>query len=309
MSDTRKRTLELKDEIFTLYCVNGKSLFYISERFNLPRHTMTKVIKEDLCYEPTYVKQVTSGVQKRINVNKSYIIDYCKNSTERELSALFEELGITRGELQSMRDSDKEIDMAVYNFTHKTTLKEIAESERLKRESEWAQDLKPLEDEVWRDIVGYEGIYQVSNLARIKNKVKILKHHFNKVIGRNEIRLSNNNNGKQYKVYRLVAEAFLPNLDNLPTVNHKDGDCANDVLENLEWSSYKEQNFHKNYILKRPIAKAYGKNGKFRKVIVDGKYEFKTLVAAARFLNVSETTIQRYLSGVSKCSRKIELIY
>lgn len=306
---TRERTLELKDEIYLLYCIEGKSLFHIAEKFNIPRHTMTKVIKGELGYEPTYVKQISTDVLNRLELYKDTIIDYCNNSLERELPKLFEKIGITRGELRSLTANDNEIASAIYAFTHKTTLEELRLDTRTKREVEWAKGLIPLKGEVWADIVGYEGIYKVSSLARVHNNIKILKYTLNPVTGRNEIRLYNGDKGKQFKVYRLVAQALITNPNNLPTVNHMDGDKANDVLSNLEWSSYKEQNYHKNYILKRPIAKAYGKNGKFKKVVIEDKYEFKTLVAACEFLGVSETTIQRYLSGASKFERGIRLEY
>lgn len=114
---------------------------------------------------------------------------------------------------------------------------------------------------------------------------------------------------KNMKVHRLVALAFIPNPENKKTVNHKDGNRLNNAADNLEWATQEEQNRHKNDVLQRPVAKAYGRNGKFTAVIIDDKYTFKTLKAAAKFLGVSETQINRYVCGETKFERKLELKY
>ena len=99
--------------------------------------------------------------------------------------------------------------------------------------------------EIWKDIKDYEGHYQVSNLSRVKSikfgKERILKpvtdRHGYLIVG-----LWKNNKQKTYKVHRLVAEAFLPNPDNLPQVNHKDENPLNNNVNNLEWCNSKYNN-------------------------------------------------------------------
>ena len=103
--------------------------------------------------------------------------------------------------------------------------------------------------EKWKDIKNYEGLYQISNLGRVKrikfinkmaiiNREKILKN-----IKNNHdyyiVRLCKNNKCKIYQVHRLVAEAFIPNPNNLPQVNHKDENKLNNNINNLEWCSSK----------------------------------------------------------------------
>ena len=92
--------------------------------------------------------------------------------------------------------------------------------------------------EIWRDIEGYENLYQVSNLGRVRslkyNKEKILKPA-NNGGGYLKVGLSQNNKTKQYLVHRLVATAFIPNPNNLPVVNHKDEKHSNNSVDNLEW--------------------------------------------------------------------------
>ena len=104
-----------------------------------------------------------------------------------------------------------------------------------------------LENEIWRDIRDYEGLYQVSNYARVKSlERRWLKGNYHQEflltpkIGK-YIRVGLNKNGKQkwYSVHRLVAEAFIPNPNNLPCVNHKDENPHNNIPENLEWINYK----------------------------------------------------------------------
>lgn len=104
--------------------------------------------------------------------------------------------------------------------------------------------------EEWKDIKGYEGLYQVSNLGRVKRlKGKYMKSErilkqVNAYNGYIVVCLCKHNKHKNFKVHRLVAEAFIPNPENKPTVNHIDEDKTNNVVSNLEWATMKEQNNH-----------------------------------------------------------------
>lgn len=96
--------------------------------------------------------------------------------------------------------------------------------------------------EVWKDVVGYEGLYQVSDLGRVKSLPRppvryqgreMTQHCDSK--GYKRLWLCKEGVSKNYKVHRLVAEAFIPNPNNLPQVNHKDEDKSNNFVGNLEW--------------------------------------------------------------------------
>ena len=98
--------------------------------------------------------------------------------------------------------------------------------------------------EEWKDIKGYEGKYQVSNLGRVKTldyhqtgKEQIMKLKWHKRYY--YIKLSKNGIGYQYLVHRLVAETFLNNPDNLPYINHIDHNPKNNNVTNLEWCTQK----------------------------------------------------------------------
>ena len=104
--------------------------------------------------------------------------------------------------------------------------------------------------EIWKDIKGFEGKYQISNLGRVKSlqrngrPERILR--LNLIKGYAYTTLSNGSRGnkKKLKVHRLVAEAFIPNPHNKPEVNHIDGDKRNCKVENLEWVTHQENCKH-----------------------------------------------------------------
>lgn len=99
-----------------------------------------------------------------------------------------------------------------------------------------SQRLKEL---MWKDIQGYEGLYQVSDTGQVRSfkrsgsSGRILRAY--KIRGYYRVWLSKKNMIRQYPVHRLVAKAFIPNPDVLPQVNHKDGNKLNNQVTNLEW--------------------------------------------------------------------------
>ena len=102
-------------------------------------------------------------------------------------------------------------------------------------------------EEEWREIEGFNGMYLISNKGRVKSykqrKEKFLsthKTHGNYII----VNLSSNGKNKSYRLHRLVAKAFIPNVDNKPDVNHIDGDKSNNRSENLEWCTKSENMKH-----------------------------------------------------------------
>lgn len=107
--------------------------------------------------------------------------------------------------------------------------------------------------EIWKDVQGYEGQYQVSNLGRVKS----LKRKLNSGRTVSEKILNSSNKkktqdgylmvalaGKTFRINRLVATAFIPNPDNKLVVNHIDGNKENNKADNLEWATISENMLH-----------------------------------------------------------------
>lgn len=135
--------------------------------------------------------------------------------------------------------------------------------------------------EIWKDIKGYEGLYQVSNLGRVKSlgnnkrrKEKILKQ-VEDGGGYLFVLLCKNGKGKMFKVHRLVAQAFTPNPNNYPQVNHKDENKQNNCVWNLEWCDCK-YNINYGTGIERRIEKVsktvlqYDLNGNFIREFLSG---------------------------------------
>ena len=107
--------------------------------------------------------------------------------------------------------------------------------------------------EVWKDVVGFEGLYQVSNFGRVKSLAKKagkssrderIKTPIICCSGYAKVNTCKNNDQKQISIHRLVAEAFIPNPENKPCVNHIDGNKLNNHVDNLEWCTQKENVQH-----------------------------------------------------------------
>ena len=146
-------------------------------------------------------------------------------------------------------------------------------------------------NEIFKDVKGYEGYYEISNLGRVRSTsykgVKILKPFITKKGYLNVIFCINQK--KEHKfIHRLVAETFIPNINNYSTVNHKDENKLNNCVENLEWLSVEDNNRYSN---KKMLTK--------EQVLQIPSFikEGYTQLEIANHFNVSRRTIQFILNG------------
>jgi hypothetical protein len=150
-------------------------------------------------------------------------------------------------------------------------------------------------NEIWKNISGYEGLYQVSNFGRVKSFCKwkrascpdeyILKDSINNR-GYHQVMLYKNTVKKKFLVHRLVAEAFIPNPENLPHINHIDENTGNNSVENLEWCTPQYNN-------------CYG-TARFRAMITQGIPVQQRLINGQLLATYTTTTIAQEITGISR---------
>lgn len=152
-------------------------------------------------------------------------------------------------------------------------------------------------DEIWHDIEGYEGLYQISNKGRVKSlkwgKERILRPGID-TSGYYFIILYNDSVSKPFKLHRLVAQGFIPNLYNKPQVNHLDENKLNNCVENLEWATSKENTNYgtRNERLSRKILQ-YSRTGEFIR-------EWQGAREVERVLGISHQNIAKCCKGKCK---------
>lgn len=127
------------------------------------------------------------------------------------------------------------------------------------------------------------------------HKKKEIKPSIDKY-GYYRICLSYNNKRKNYSVHRLVAMAFIPNPENKPTVNHKNGIKTDNHVYNLEWATQKEQKEHsiKNHLCDKNVECLRKANEKKKKPIILNGVEYESIRAARRATGLAEDTIKKY---------------
>ena len=160
----------------------------------------------------------------------------------------------------------------------------------------------PTEVEEWRDVKGYENLYQVSRKGKVRSSHKGYWEVLTSVVNRhgyNQYLFHKDGKRKNMRGNRLVAEAYIPNPDNLPFLNHKDENPANDCVDNLEWCTCEYNN---NYgTLPERRSKFNPKNRPVCMFDVDGTFirEFYNVNDAAKYIGGNHPCVSRACSGQS----------
>lgn len=167
-----------------------------------------------------------------------------------------------------------------------------------------------MEKEIWKDVIGYEGLYQVSNLGRVKSlprfrktihsyisKEKILSP---RKVGKDReylsVLLQANCVRRNFKIHRLVAAAFIPNPKGYKEINHKDENKGNNRVENLEWCS---RSYNINYgSWKSQLVKRFGKP--VIQYTLDGEFvgEYKSMGEAYKITGIHSANICKCCKGI-----------
>lgn len=168
-------------------------------------------------------------------------------------------------------------------------------------------------EEIWKDVVGYEGYYQVSNKGNVRRlptivnhsepgckahkKGRILKQSFNTVFGYLTAQLSKYGEVKTFRVNVLVAKAFIENPENKPQVHHINGVKTDNIVSNLEWVTKME---NKRHAIRMGLVKGIDASKMITKETLDKmeamRVEGRTQTEIARAFNVHQCTVSRALA-------------
>lgn len=295
--ENKKQLNDFKDIIIKLYEKEGKSIKYISNLLDVGRSNLSKQIQEWGLIE-SQNKHLKPSTVKFINKHRAMIKSRLDNDVTianiaRELQVKANYLSVT------IIRNDMVLEKANDDRLKRSHIRKQARIEGLKEKSCLTYDFKDLDNEEWREILGYPN-YFVSNCGRFKKYMKssesfiLMKKTYNKAVEYNYISMINDKNKrKNLRACRVVGFAFVDGFSKEKnTINHINGDKTNDSSSNLEWISQHDNNLHSYRVLNRAVNK---NKKRYEKIVYKEKYEFKTVIGLAKFLGVSEAQAHRLL--------------
>ena len=299
----KEKIKQHKDIIIKLYSEQVKSQKYIANLLGVGVRMLGIAVREWGLETPEN-RHLKPSDRKFFRKNKQLI----KARLDKGFTAydIAKELNTTEKYLKFIIEKDVSLSKAFTDNKNR---------EYVKLTDEAVKDFKPIKKEEWVSVNGYSN-YEVSNLGRVKSFQKekpiILKQTINKKNNRPYVSMVNDKKKRRtLQVSRLVASHFVEGKnEHRNTINHIDGNIRNNKANNLQWVSQSYNNAHAYRELKQKPSIAYRKLGNFKKIIINDKYEFKTVKAFAKFIGVSDTQARRYLTNeVANNPYKIEIIY
>lgn len=295
MTNQEKCTL-LKDTIYQLYVNEGRSKVYIGKLLGIDRASLGRQITRWGFVQKNQFRGVKPSVQKYINNSREKV----KHLLQKDMSMgdIANELNIDRHYLRRQVIMKDKILTQEYDLYNKR--KELRREEKINKKMK-KYEYDEIEGEVWKQIMGYP-LYEISNKGRVRSKqdglYRLLHLYPNKNSGYLYTNIHGNKGRRMLSVARLVGFAFLSDYysNEKNTINHKDGDKNNNYVENLEWVSQAENNQHAQSLPRKKQENPI----KFEKIIYMNMYEFKTLTAYAKFVNISPTQARRRIDNPEK---------
>ena len=310
MNITQKEKIEmLKNTIVKLYEKEGRSKSYISRLLEVDRKTLSNIINYKWKLKQAKVRYMKPSNKKFLNRNKNKIKSLLDKDVE--INDIAKELGVDRHYLRrTIIYQDEVLSKALEDFHKRVKDRAKARRQKIKKKSSFNYNIKDKNGEKWKEILGYEGYY-ISNFGRVKKYIKIyddymlIELNINCNTNRHYIKIGD----KGLQVARLVGFAFvLGHSEEKDTINHIDGNVENNHYENLEWVSQSENNRHAYKIGKQPSI-PYSRFGRYKKIILNDSYEFKTINSLAKFLDKSPTQASRYITKETPNDNDFKFIY
>lgn len=303
MTDYEKLEM-LKNTVSQLYEKEGRSFCYIARLLNVERRQVAKFTRDNNM-EKANCHYLSKSNQKFAARNKQRIISwYNQGMTDTQIA---NKLGVKVEFLRNIAKNTPEI--AKVRQVYLDSIGKHEREFRTERQAHYHFDDLP--DEEWKEILGYPGYY-ASNQGRVKHYLKrskcyrLLKPTINPITNRIYIGIKS----KTFILARVIAHTFVDGYSEVNnTVDHINNDYQDNRACNLQWVSQSENNKRSYRRDKRKKNIGYSKNGRFKEIILNDKYHFKTIVALGKFLSVSESQTHRYISGETPFDGKITFVY